>query len=63
MKIRVEPLSSRTGSIDLTRVHPPSYWELAGGIAAMTSEHFAVRESIYLGEDVKTLTFWEAGMC
>lgn len=29
----------------------------------MTSEHFAVRESIYLGEDVYTLTFWEAGIC
>ena len=52
MKMRVEPLSSRTGSVDLTRVHPPPYWELAAGIAAMTSEPFAVRESIYLGEDV-----------
>lgn len=47
MKIRVEPLSSRTGSVDLT-----PYWELAAGIAAMTSEPFAVGESIYLGEDV-----------
>ena len=52
MKIRVEPLFSRTGSVDLTRIHPPQYWELAARIAAMTSEHFAVRESIYLGEDV-----------